>query len=250
MRQWVVFFSVIILAAGLSAAAYEKTSAWTFEAETGLAFSGYNDIQIPRSTGTRFSLSRDLNPESKWFQRLRIGVQVHPRHHISALYAPLSLFAVGDAPLPIFFEGVQFPAGTPLRGKYRFNSYRLSWMYIFTDSEKWRLGAGFTAKIRDAAISLLGDGRFSEKKNVGFVPLIRFWVERRIGDSISLLLEGDALAAPQGRAEDIFLGLTAGLSPGLRLKAGYRFVEGGADVEEVYNFAWIHFVTVGAQLRF
>jgi len=249
MRQTIVL-SVLILLAGFYAEAADKPSLWTIEAETGLAFSGYNDIQIPRSTGTRFSLSRDLDPESKWFQRLRIGVQIHPRHHISALYAPLSLFAVGNAPLPITFDGVQFPEGVPLRGKYRFNSYRLSWMYVFTDSEKWRLGAGLTAKIRDASISLLGGGLFSEKTNVGFVPLIRFWAERRFGDKYSVLIEGDALAAPQGRAEDVFLGLTARLSPEIRLKAGYRFVEGGADVEEVYNFAWIHFLTIGAQLRF
>ena len=249
MRQTIVL-SVLILLAAFFAEAADKPSSWTIEAETGLAFSGYNDIQIPRSTGTRFSLSRDLDPESKWFQRLRIGVQIHPRHHISALYAPLSLFAVGDAPLPILFDGVQFPAGTSLRGKYRFNSYRLSWMYIFTDSETWRLGAGLTAKIRDASISLLGGGQFSEKTNVGFVPLIRFWAERRFGDKYSILIEGDALAAPQGRAEDVFLGATAQIAPEIRLKAGYRFVEGGANVEEVYNFAWIHFLTVGAQIRF
>ncbi len=246
----VILLSVLILVAGFFAEAADKPSPWTIEAETGLAFSGYNDIQIPRSTGTRFSLSRDLDPESKWFQRIRIGVQVHPRHHISALYAPLSLFAVGNAPLPITFNGVQFPEGVPLRGKYRFNSYRLSWMYVFTDSDKWRLGAGFTAKIRDASISLTGGGLFSEKTNVGFVPLIRFWAERRFSDKVSILLEGDALAAPQGRAEDVFLGISAQIAPEIRLKAGYRFVEGGADVEEVYNFAWIHFLTVGAQIRF
>jgi hypothetical protein len=34
------------------------------------------------------------------------------------------------------------------------------------------------------------------------------------------------------------------------LAAGYRTVEGGADVEEVYNFAWLHYAIMSAEFRF
>jgi hypothetical protein len=34
------------------------------------------------------------------------------------------------------------------------------------------------------------------------------------------------------------------------LKAGYRLLEGGADVEEVYNFAWLNFLVIGAVYSF
>ena len=34
------------------------------------------------------------------------------------------------------------------------------------------------------------------------------------------------------------------------IAAGYRTVEGGADVEEVYNFAWFHYATVSVEYRF
>ena len=33
-------------------------------------------------------------------------------------------------------------------------------------------------------------------------------------------------------------------------KAGYRFVEGGADVEEVYNFAFISYFGAGVVIEF
>lgn len=33
------------------------------------------------------------------------------------------------------------------------------------------------------------------------------------------------------------------------LHAGYRTVEGGADVEEPYNFAWLHYLVVSGCWR-
>jgi len=63
-------------------------------------------------------------------------------------------------------------------------------------------------------------------------------------------LDGDALAAPQGRAEDVLLALQLHLNEDVTLKAGYRILEGGANVEEVYNFALIHFVIAGITYRF
>ena len=34
------------------------------------------------------------------------------------------------------------------------------------------------------------------------------------------------------------------------LTAGYRTVEGGADVDEVYTFAWLHYAELGIERRF
>jgi len=145
---------------------------------------------------------------------------------------------------------ISFPADTPLKAVYRFNSYRLTYRYGLVRKENIRLGFGFTAKIRDAAVSVEGNNKKSEKTNVGFVPLINFRLEWLFSKKLSLLLEGDALAAPQGRAEDVLLALQIHLNEDFALKAGYRILEGGANVEEVYNFALIHFVIAGVTYRF
>jgi hypothetical protein len=34
------------------------------------------------------------------------------------------------------------------------------------------------------------------------------------------------------------------------LKAGYRMIEGGADVPQVYNFTMLHFLAVGPVFEF
>jgi hypothetical protein len=40
------------------------------------------------------------------------------------------------------------------------------------------------------------------------------------------------------------------LNENISFRAGYRIIEGGADVEEVYNFALLHFFSVGTEVRF
>ncbi|MFZ1845950.1 MAG: hypothetical protein WAU12_03520, partial [Saprospiraceae bacterium] len=62
--------------------------------------------------------------------------------------------------------------------------------------------------------------------------------------------EGDALAAPQGRAEDVLLAVTYKFSDNLMTHLGYRILEGGADNDEVYNFSLIHYASVGVLYKF
>lgn len=225
---------------------------WTLDVESGLATAGYNDVRVPNDTGTLFSLSDDLDAENTVFFRLRLGYRLGQRHHLFLFGAPFSLSASGSVPEPLRFEDAEFPAGTALDARYTFNSYRLTYRYDLVRSKKWILGLGLTAKIRDAAIRVSGGGKEAETTNVGFVPLINFWLQWNLSQRLRMIFEGDALAAPggQGRAEDVFLGLQAQLSRAVSLKGGYRLLEGGADVGQVYNFAWINFLVLGATFHF
>jgi hypothetical protein len=157
---------------------------------------------------------------------------------------------VGSVPNSIFFEGVTFPANIQLNGTYKFNSYRLTYRYDLVKNPGFEFGLGFTAKIRDAKISLASSGLASEKTNVGFVPIINFRLLWKIDDKYGLLLDGDALAAPQGRAEDVLIAATYKLSDNLGIRAGYRILEGGANNDKVYNFALFHYASVGLAISF
>ena len=69
-------------------------------------------------------------------------------------------------------------------------------------------------------------------------------------EKFGILLEGDALAAPQGRAEDVLVAATYRLTNRVGLKAGYRLLEGGADNDEVYTFSLFHYAAVGLTIAF
>ena len=64
-----------------------------------------------------------------------------------------------------------------------------------------------------------------------------------------LSLDADALAGGPGRAVDAALKAGYDLRPNLTLQAGYRSLEGGADVEETYNFAWLHYAVASIVWR-
>lgn len=221
-----------------------------FDLESGLVTTGYNNVRIRGDQGTLFSLRDDLKSKSEFFYRVRISYTIKSRHTISALYAPLETKSEGRVANNINFEGVTFPVNTDIVGTYKFNSYRLTYRYDIVLKPKIEFGLGLTAKIRDARIALSSPGLVSEKSNVGFVPIINFRLLWNIEDRLGLLLEGDALAAPQGRAEDIQLAFTYKLCDNFRVRAGYRILEGGSDSDVVYNFALLHYTSVGLTYTF
>ena len=219
------------------------------EFEAGFVFVGRNDTRIPGDGGTNLSLVDDLSTDPEPVFRVRLGYRFAERHLITALYAPLELIARGSVDRDVEFDGGTYPAGTPLLAVYRFDSYRLTYRYSFVRNDALDLAAGLTAKIRDAETSLYGADA-QRKTNTGFVPLVNVhaaWQPN--GGPFGVLLDADALFAPQGRAEDVLVALTWELRDELDLRVGYRMLEGGADNEEVYSFAWLHYAVLGVALE-
>ena len=219
---------------------------WQLDAETGAALSGYNKVRIPGDEGTFIDLSESLESNATFFYRLRLSYTLNEKHTLSALFAPLTLRYNGVFGQELQFLNVVFGASELLDVNYQFNSYRLTYRYSFPRFKSFRLGIGATAKIRDAKVEING----VEKTNIGFVPLINFRAEWIAKERLSLVLQGDALATPQGRAEDVLLAAEFYPNSSVTLKLGYRVLEGGADNEEVYNFSLIHYALIGGIITF
>lgn len=222
-----------------------------FDIEMGWVFGGYNDVRIPPDTGTEFSLSDDLDTDANRFVRLRAGMRLGTRHDVSFLFAPLRLEAEGVPDRAIRFRDIEFAAGTPLAARYRFDSYRLTWRYAVWRSTRIDFDLGLTAKLRDAEILVEGNDVRTIEKNTGFVPLVSFAFRWHLRPKLEVLIDGDALAAPggEGRAEDLTTALQWQYRAKTKIRFGYRLLEGGADVEEVYNFALIHYLSLGVLLE-
>lgn len=212
--------------------------------EGALAWQTQNDQAIPGSSGTRFSLS-DIKGGP--FQTFRAYAgYAWDRHEIRFLYAPLSIDLDTSFSSPVNFKGRTFAANTATSAFYKFNSYRLTYAYSLEPFGEWDWGWGFTGKIRDAEVKLTQAGVSESKSNVGFVPLLHLRASRPLGADWAFRFDMDGLAAPQGRAFDIALFAEKKISDSnLTAFGGYRTVEGGADNDEVYNFAWFHFLTLG-----
>jgi len=249
MKRTLLIFKTLLIVSFISGLTEVKSQVF-LDVESGVVVSGYNDVRIPGDQGTIFSLSEELDASPKIFLRIRAGYTFGTRHNLSLLYAPLEVKSDGSISRDLTFEGVVFPANTALEGTYKFNSYRLTYRYDIVERPKFEFGLGFTAKIRDAKIALYSAGDESVKTNVGFVPIINFHAEWKASDNLSFLLNGDALAAPQGRAEDVLVAIKYMVSEKIGIRAGYRILEGGADNDEVYNFALLNYAAAGLEFRF
>ncbi len=242
MRRVRLFlFSVLLLTPS-------GAGAFSLDVETGYVFTSLNDSRSPNTTGSLVRLARDLKTRPVPFYRLQWGVRLGQRHALRGLYAPLETHARGTLTHDVTYEGTLFPAGTPVFAYYRFDSYRLTYRYSFVRRAGLEMMGGLTTKIRDAETSLNGGGR-AVKTNTGFVPLFHLSLDwKPKAGKTGLLIDLDAAAAKQGRAEDLLVALAHAPREGVKWRVGYRMLEGGADVEEVYSFAWLHYAVVGLKV--
>jgi hypothetical protein len=226
---------------------------WSVDLEAGPVFSGYNNVRIPGNTGTLFSLTEDLHARTAFAYRARLSKTFGDRHWVSVLVAPLRVESRGTLDRDVLFAGTRFLAhGAEMAALYRFDSYRLTYRYGLVRARRFNFDLGLTAKVRDAEISLNYTSVMlpgASKTNTGFVPLISFRVDWSLSQRLGLVLDGDALGVPQGRAEDVTAALRIGFGERVDARVGYRVLEGGSDVDEVYGFALFHYAVAGMTLR-
>ena len=226
--------------------------------ETGLNLSGYNDVRVPRNTGSLFSLQKDIGSSASLFFRTKFSYTFAKRHTVSVLLAPFTKTYKGELKQNVVFADSTFSKEFETKGKYKFNSWRLSYRWDFINSKKFQIGLGLTGMIRDVKITLTGRDASgglpgvdveSSKSNTGFLPLINFLFAWKVTPCMDVRIEGDAIVTPHGRAEDICFGWTGCISDKVSMKLGYRFLEGGADKDAAYNYAFFHHIVLGVMFK-
>jgi hypothetical protein len=234
-----------------SAASATDDTRFSLELELGPVWQSRNTVQIPNTeVGTRFSLE-ELVGSGPWAAgRLYFTWDINRRHSLRVLAAPLSYTESGVFDETVAFAGESYEPGLPTDATYQFNSWRVGYRWRFKDGENWTLWLGFTAKIRDAKIALSQGARSSEDNDLGFVPLLSFAADYRLADRWHLLFDFEGLAGGPGRAFDAALKVGYDFNDHWGILAGYRTVEGGVDIDDVYNFAWFQYAVVSGVFRF
>lgn len=216
-------------------------SPWTISLETGAVWQSRNDVRIPGDDGTQYSIA-DIAGEGPFlFYRLEYFLNLAERKQLRFLVAPFRFTKSGVPNKDIFYVDESFSAGQKTKFTYQFNSYRLSYRYLYKNTSDWDLWLGGTLKIRDAEIAVQQGNVKARDSNVGLVPLFNLYSDYQLNNKWRFIVDLDGLVGPQGRAIDLGLKLHYDMDKHWYLGAGYRTLEGGADNDKVYNFAWFNY---------
>jgi hypothetical protein len=239
-------FLLFIVLLGLSLSAHAQFS---INAESGAIFTQFNDISKGEN-GTLISLKNDIPSPVGPFYRLRASYLLKDKHFFSVLYAPLKLTLNGNIGRAVQYDGKTFAANTPIEAVYKFNSYRLTYNNRLVGKERFNFGVGFSAKIRDAGSSFKNATTYTEDFSYGFVPLLNIIADWQLSEKAGIAFFGDGVVASRGRAVDLSITGTYQLNKHLQSAIGYRFLDGGADANNTYNYVRFHFATASVTYMF
>lgn len=248
MKRFLLLKSfALLLCCSFAEAAEERLN--SFEVEGDLTWNTRNTVQSPVDSGTKFQY-RDLGDDPFPSYRLSYERDLGEGHELKLVYAPLRLQNQGRFSQDVLFENESYSAQQNVQGNYQFNTYRVSYRYLLFKSEQRFFKLGGTILIRDAEVRLADGVRSSKTLNLGIVPLVHFRMGQLLTADSHFVVEGDALAAPQGYAIDLWSGVQTKLRDNLDLGLGYRFLDGGADNDSVYTFSSFHSVGVKLAIHF
>ncbi len=220
------------------------------ELELGAVWQSKNDVQIPNEEeATRFSLVDLVGNAPTGAARLNLRWTFAEKQQLHVLLAPLQIRKTGTPDTEIVFAGESFEANEEVEATYRFNSWRLGYRYQLIDRPSGEFWLGFTGKLRDAEVRIEQRNLSAKDDDLGFVPLLHLGGRYELAPSWNAIVEVEGLAGGPGRAIDGTVQLRYGDPDGTGIRVGYRTVEGGADVDQVYNFAWLNYALVGLDLK-
>jgi len=247
IKQWLGSMTISLILFGFAGVA--RAELIQVDVETLGAWQGRNVAQVPNAApATRFAIDGITGSGPFLQPRLQLAGRWGERSEWRVLLAPLRVSEGGRIERPVSFQGSSFTIGA-VNARYEFNSWRATWRRRWIDRDDLQVKLGFTAKIRDASIQLRQGGVSARKDNTGFVPLLHAAVERPLGADWRFEGDIDALAGGPGYAIDAGLRVSRRVRGEWHLYGTVRYLDGGADNEEVYAFARFTSVGVGLSWR-
>jgi hypothetical protein len=165
------------------------------------------------------------------------------------VFAPFEASETGQLAKPVAYNGIPFGTGD-VKAIYKFNTHRLTYRYIFHESSRWQHSIGATALIRDADVALEQGNTRTNYDNVGLVPLLSFKSAYSFSDKLQFVFEFNGLAGGPGRLLEGDVRIQYAFIERSYIGFGYRVLEGGADVDDVYNFALLQQAYLALGYRF
>ena len=248
-----VMLAGLMLTTACSMSARDTTREWErygVEVEGGGIWQGNNDVGVPGTTGTRFSMAQLVGRGPDAYARLGLGYSFNPVHDLRFVWAPLSMSGTGALDQTTQFAGQTFAAGVPTTARYRLDSYQLTWRARVHEDETWDWHAGLSGRYVDGGADLSQAGLAANYSDGGFLPLLHLDGRARLSQNWSAVFDADAGGVSQRRMLDFTLQLRTFLDEDWELGVGYRGIQAWFESPEAFNQPWLHAALVSLSYRF
>jgi hypothetical protein len=244
-------YTLLLAAACWAVPAGADDESVVIQLDLGSTWQSRNKVQIPNDNkGDKFSLE-DVAGDGPWATVRAEGIwSINEKHGIRILLAPFSYSENGKLDKQTRFAGATYSPDQNVKASYTFNTYRVSYRYHLYAEPEWDFWVGGTLLVRDAGIKLEQGDVSSQDDNIGAAPLLYLAGVYRLDERWSISADLDGLAGGPGRALDLGIRLNYKLDDKWQVGLGYRTLEGGADTDDVYNFAWFNTASISASYRF
>lgn len=217
----------------------------SLQVELSSTSSSFNYFQIPNTDNNRV----DLPDKTITGYRIKALIDITESTQLYLLFAPLSIDYSFQSNSAFEFDGVNFQNNTATDVTYKFNSYRIGYLWSF-GSQDFKYWIGPVIKVRDAEISIAQSSLNQSFDNIGPVPLLAVGLQYKLTDLFLIHLHFDGLAAPQGSAYDGALELRLAPFEKIHFSLGARILGGGADNDKLKTFAQFNSYTASLIFNF
>ncbi|MBD3168786.1 MAG: hypothetical protein GF307_04845 [candidate division Zixibacteria bacterium] len=225
-------------------------SRWQVEIETGRVYSGYNTVQSPVETGTKFSLQEGFSSRKNYYYRLGLIYKLSDVSYLSMGYSPLSVRYTGGFSDDISFDGEDFAGDIPTSISYDCHSYRLSYIHEIYGNENKMVSLGATARLVDWQMTVSNNaGIYANKKQLEFIPQLNMTFQMILIGNLSLYNKVDAMFASKSRFSDLLVALQYDLSERFSFRMGYRLLEDGENTDEEFKSQLFNHLALGLKIR-
>lgn len=182
------------------------------------------------------------------FSRLTAELNLSKKHILIFLIQPLDIRTEALMNRDVIVDDLKFPEDTPVKLRYGFTFYRLSYLYDFLKAENKELAIGASFQLRNATISFASaDGElFRINENVGPVPIFKFRGKYPLNKGVWLGTEVDGFYASgkyitgskndfEGAILDASVRMGFELADYLDTFVNVRYIGGGAKGTEKNN---------------
>lgn len=207
--------------------------------------------------GTAISAEGDLGIQKKGNYDIRVVLRPAVRHKFRFEYLPLTYTSTATLNATVYFNGRQYPISAQVGSDLQWKTYRLGYEYDFVSNKTGFFGVVLEAKITQAQIQLTSVVGNEFAKAEATIPAIGAIARVYLATGFSVTGEYTYFKLPAslikdaaGHYTEFDIYTTFNLTNNLGAQAGYRKVNIGVTVSNVFGSAKLNGPYVGGVVRF